>query len=112
MPAAASSPVIAPSKKVTFTITKLPSRPADRKTIQRLMRMQRPVQSALRKLSKVRRRERNVTRQRAGGQWTSRVKMTRVTSVEKGQTFTLTVTPQIMTDLKAVERYLEAKPAR
>ncbi|MCI0363383.1 MAG: hypothetical protein L0Y44_07805 [Phycisphaerales bacterium] len=104
--------VVAPSKKVTFTINRTPARPADRKTIQRLMRMQRPIQKGLRNLSKIRRRERNVTRQRAGGQWTTRVKMTKLTRVEKGETFTLTITPQIIADIKAVERFLEAKPAK
>ena len=104
--------VIAPSKTVKFTITKTPNRPADRKTIQRLMRMQRPIQNGLRRLSKRRKREENVTRQRAGGQWTSRVKMTRLTNVEKGETFTLTITPQIMPDLKAVEKFLSAKASK
>lgn len=104
--------VIAPSKTVTFTVTRKPSRPAERKTIERLMRMQRHVQKGLERISKRRRREDNITRQRAGGQWTNRVKMTRLTRVEKGEKFTLTVTPQILPDLKAVEKYLEAKPAK
>jgi hypothetical protein len=32
--------------------------------------------------------------------------------VRKGETFTLTVTPQIMPDIKAVEKFLQAKPAK
>ena len=41
---AASTDVVAPSKKVTFTLKSTPHRPADLKTIQRLMRMNRSVQ--------------------------------------------------------------------
>jgi hypothetical protein len=104
--------VIAPSKKVTFTLNATPHRPADLKTIQRLMRMQRTIQKGLQRISKRRRREDNVTRQRAGGMWTSRVKMSKLTRVEKGESFTLTITPQIMPDIKAVEKFLDAKAAK
>ena len=103
--------ILAPSKTITFTVTKTPVRPADFKTLQRLMRMQRPVQNALEKLSRVRRQERNYRRQRAGRMWMVRVKMTKVTRVEKGETFTLRVTPQIMRDVQAVARYLDMKAA-
>ncbi len=103
--------LIVPSKTVTFTVKKAPIRPADRKTIERLMRMQRPIQNALEKLSKVRRRERNHRRQRAGRMWMVRYPMTRVTNVAKGETFTLRVTPQIVNDLKAVAKYLDMKAA-
>ena len=106
------SDVIAPQKKVTFTVNATPRRPADMKTIQRLMRMQRDIQSGLDRLSDRRRREDNITRPRAGGEWTNRVKMTKLTRVEKGESFTLTVTPQIMPDLKAVEKFLDAKSAK
>ena len=106
------SDVIAPSKKVTFTITKAPSRVADQKTLHRLIRMQRPMQNALRRLSRRRRQTDNYSRQRAGRMWTVRVHMTRLSRVAAGESFTLTVTPQIMRDIKAVEKYLQAKPAR
>ena len=100
--------VIAPSKTVKFTITKTPHRPAELKTIQRLMRMNRSIQKGLERIANRRRREDNVTRQRAGGQWTNRVKMTKLTHVRKGESFTLTITPQIMPDIKSVEKFLEA----
>jgi len=106
------SDVIAPQKKVTFTLKSTPRRPADKKTIQRLMRMQRHIQSGLDRLADRRRREDNITRPRAGGEWTNRVKMTKLTRVEKGESFTLTVTPQILPDLKAVEKFLDAKSAK
>jgi hypothetical protein len=104
--------VIAPSKTVNFTITKTPHRPAELKTLQRLMRMNRSVQKGLERIAKRRRREDNITRQRAGGQWTNRVKMSKLTHVRKGESFTLRITPQIMPDIKAVEKFLEAKPAK
>jgi len=103
--------VIAPQNQVTFTVKATPRRPADRKTIQRLMRMQRHIQSALDRLSDRRRREENITRPRAGGEWTNRVKMTKLTRVEKGESFTLTLTPQIIADIRAVEKFLDAKSA-
>jgi hypothetical protein len=104
--------VIAPSKTVTFTVTRTPARIADQKTIQRLMRMQRPIQQGLRKLSRRRRREANMMGQRAGRLWLSRVPATKLVRPERGESFTLTLTPQIMRDVQAVEKYLDAKPAK
>lgn len=109
---AESTDVIAPSRKVTFTLKSTPSRPADVKTLHRLMRMQRTIQKGLSRLSKRRRREENYTSPRAGRMWMTRVKMTKLTKVQKGESFTLTITPQIMPDIKAVQRYLDAKAAR
>lgn len=101
--------ILAPSKTITFTVKKAPVRPADRKTIQRLMRMQPRIQTALEKLSRVRRQSRNHRRQRAGRMWMVRVPMTKVTKVAKGEMFTLRVTPQIMPDIQAVAKYLDMK---
>lgn len=106
------SDVVSPSKKVTFTIKKTPSRPADYKTIQRLMRMQRHIQKGLDRLADRRRREDNYRSPRAGRMWMTRAKMTKLTRVEKGESFTITITPQIMPDLKAVEKFLNAQAAR
>jgi hypothetical protein len=106
------SDVIAPTKKVTFTIKKSPRRVADVKTIQRLMLMQRSIQNGLRKLSKRRKRHDNYTSPRAGRMWMTRMPTTKIARVEKGATFTLTITAQLMPDIKAVEKYLDAKPAK
>lgn len=105
------SDVIVPSNKVTFTLTKTPSRLADRKTIQRLMRMQRHVQNGLNRLSK-RRYDENYVSPRAGRMWMTRMPVSRIVRVEKGESFTLRLTPQIMADIRAVEKYLDAKPAK
>jgi hypothetical protein len=37
------------------------------------------------------------------------VECTKVVTVRKGASFTLRLTPQIMADLKSVEKYLDAK---
>ncbi|NNF42286.1 MAG: hypothetical protein HKN62_04425 [Phycisphaerales bacterium] len=103
------SDVLAPQKKVTFTVNKMPRRAADVKTIQRLMRLQPEIRKGLKALQKRRRQKDNVTYIRAGVPWTNRAKATRLTRVEPGATFTLELTPQIIPDVKSVERYLDAK---
>ncbi len=100
---------IAPQKTVQFTITKVPRRAAERKTIDRLMRMQPAIQGGLRKLAQRRRRQDNVRYIRAGVEWISRARVTRLTRVEEGETFTLTITPQIIPDLNSVQTYLKAR---
>jgi hypothetical protein len=103
---------IAPQKKVTFTITKRPHRTADRKTIQRLMRMQPEIQRGLRDLARRRRQFDNKPGIRAGVVWVDRAKATKLTQVQPGETFTLYITPQIIPDIESVEQFLEAKPAK
>jgi len=100
--------IIAPLNTVTFTVTTVPRRTAQLKTISRLMNMQPEAQRSLRHLAKRRRIHDNVVGTRAGRKWTNRVRTTKVTRVETGETFTLTLTPQIMPDLKSVERFLKA----
>ena len=104
--------LLEPQKTVTFTITKRPDRVADRKTIQRLMRMQPEIQKGLRKLAARRKRYDNKRRIRAGLPWINRAKATKLTHVQAGETFTLQITPQIIPDIRAVESFLEAKPAK
>ena len=100
---------IEPNTQVTFTITQTPRRPADRKTIQRLMRMQPDIQKGLKMLQGKRRREDNNEYIRAGKWWTDRAKATKLTKVEAGESFTLNVTPHIIPDLNSVEKFLATK---
>ncbi len=102
---------IAPNNDVTFTIAKPPRREAERKTIQRLMRLQPDVQRGLNKLARKRKLHDNRYVTRAGVDWVIRVKTTKLTRVEPGETFTIRVTPQIINDIKSVEKYLDAKIA-
>lgn len=96
---------------VTFTITGTPARPAQRKTIQRLMQMQPHAAKALKGLQRQRRQKDNRTYIRAGNFWTDRARATRVTRVEPGQTFTIRVTPQIVADILSVQMFLDGKAA-
>lgn len=100
---------ISPLDTVTFIVTRTPPRVADRKTLQRLMRMQTGVQRGLQKLARRRRQQDNVVTSRGGRPWVNRAKTTKLTNVEPGETFTLTVTPQIIPDIKSVQAFLKAK---
>ena len=104
--------LIAPLNTVTFTVTTVPQRSAQLKTIARLMNMQPESQRSLRSLAKRRRLHDNVVGVRAGRKWTNRVRTTKVTRVEAGETFTLTLTPQIIPDLRSVEKFLKAARSR
>lgn len=105
------SDLLTPQNTVTFTITKLPRREAQRKTIQRLMQSQPDIQKGLKALQKQRRQKDNHTYVRAGRPWVDRARATRLTRVEQGASFTLRLTPQIIPDLRSVEEFLEAKAA-
>ena len=60
---------IAPLKTVTFTITRVPPRAPQRKTIARLMMMQPDVQRGLKKLAARRRQKDNTPTRRGGRIW-------------------------------------------
>ena len=104
--------VVAPLETVTFTVTSVPRRSAPRKTIERLMRMQPELQKGLRKRARIRSKHENVVDIRAGRRWIHRVRASKLVKVQPGETFTLTLTPQIVPDVKSVERYLKAEKAR
>ena len=103
---------IAPLETLTFTVEKVPRRPAQRKTIERLMKLQPELQSGLRKIARKRRVHDNIVRIRAGRKWIQRVRATKVARVEQGNSFTLTLTPQIIPDLRSVEKFLKVAKAR
>lgn len=98
-------PDITPGQTVTFTVSSAPRRVAERKTIERLMRMQPKIRKGLRTLQ-AKRRDENVTYTRAGRPWTNRKRATRLIRAEVGAQFTLHVTPQIVNDLQSVQKYL------
>ena len=103
--------LLVPQKTVTFTLKRTPTRPADRKTIQRLMRMQPDIRKGLKGLQKRRRQHDNRPYIRAGVWWIDRAKATRLVRAEAGESFTLELTPQVIPDLQSVSRYLDAKTA-
>ena len=97
---------IIPNTDMTFTIVKNPTRPASRKTIERLMWMQTDKKRDLKMLQ--RRRKQKVIKHtiRAGRVWLDRPRATRTARCELGASFTVCVTPQIVNDLKSVAQYL------
>ena len=104
--------LIAPLETLTLTVKKVPTRPAQRKTIERLMKLQPDLQRSLRKIARRRRIHDNIVGIRAGRKWIQRVRATRVAKVEPGESFTLTLTPQIIPDLRSVEKFLKVARAR
>lgn len=104
--------VIQPGNTVTFTVTRAPRRAPQRKTIQRLMRMEGRIQKGLRDLARRRRQKDNRPYIRAGVIWVDRAKATKLTRVAPGETFTLRLTPQIIPDIRSVAPYLDAKAAK
>jgi len=104
--------LIAPLETLTFTVAKVPKRAAQVKTIERLMRLQPEKQRILRHLQRSRRIYGNVVSIRAGRRWINRVRATKVAKVQPGETFTLTLTPQVIPDLRSVEKFLKVAKAR
>ncbi len=100
---------IVPNTELTFTIVKAPTRPAARKTIERLMWMQPQAKKDLSMLQRRRKTKDIKYTIRAGRVWFDRPRATRTVRCEKGASFTLKITPQIVNDLKSVSKYLEVK---
>ncbi len=91
---------------VTISVTKVPAQPKHRKTIERLMRMQPAIQRTLTRVAKARTRA-TPWNQRGGRMWASRLAATRCVGAALGAKFTLKVTPQIIPDVKAIQRFVE-----
>jgi hypothetical protein len=103
--------LLKPQNTVTFRVKTVPQRLAARKTIQRLMRLQPHVQKGLKDLQARRRRHDNRPYIRAGVWWVDRKRATKLTRVDEGAEFTLTIRPQYVPDIKSVSQYLEASSA-
>ena len=102
---------ILPNTDLTFTIIKEPTRPASRKTIERLMWMQPQVKKDFSMLQRRRKQKDIKYTIRAGRVWFDRPRATRTMRAAKGASFTLHVTPQIVNDLKSVQKYLTVTSA-
>lgn len=102
---------LAPTSTVHFTVKAIPAEARRKQTILRLMRMNAGVQGALNRLKRERLRSGNRRTARAGRIWLAREECSRVVNLEKGATFTLRMTPQVLADVKSVEKYLDAKVA-
>ncbi|TDJ56974.1 MAG: hypothetical protein E2O40_03735 [Planctomycetota bacterium] len=104
--------LIAPLETLTFTVAKVPRRPAQVKTIERLMKLEPERQRLLRHLQRRRMVSDNVVSIRAGRKWINRVRATKVARAHLGETFTITVTPQVIPDLRSVEKFLKVEKVR
>ena len=100
---------IVPNTQLTFTNVKTPTRPASRKTIERLMWMQPQAKKDLSMLQRRRKQKDIKYTIRAGRVWFDRPRATRTIRCEQGASITLKITPQIVNDLKSVSKYLEVK---
>jgi hypothetical protein len=102
---------IVPNTEMTFTIIKEPTRPASRKTIERLMWMQPQAKKDHSMLQRLRKQKGIKYTIRAGRVWFDRPRATRTMRAERGASFTLKITPQIVNDLKSVSKYLDVTTA-
>ena len=102
---------IVPNTEMTFTIVKDLSRPAARKTIERLMWMQPQVKKDHSMLQRRRKQKDIKYTIRAGRVWFDRPRATRTVRAERGASFTVNITPQIVNDVKSVLKYLEVTTA-
>lgn len=109
--ATATADLIVPNTDMTFTVSTNPTRPAARKTIERLMWMQPQCKKDLSMLQRRRKQKDIKYTVRAGRVWFDRPRATRTVRCEKGVSFTLHVTPHIVNDLKSVAKYLDASSA-
>ena len=100
---------VTPNAENTFTIVRRPLKDSERKTLERLMTMQKDVQRGRTKLAERRGRE-NVVHGRGGRDWVVQA-VTKLVHVEIGQTFTIHVSHNILPDLRSVEQYLEVAKA-
>ena len=102
---------LTPTSTVTFTVTSMPKNERATKTLRRLMNMQPEIQKGLSMLARRRAKIDNVPTRRAGRVWVNRATPTSLTRVAIGESFTLQLSPQIIPDVKSVEKYLDAKSA-
>jgi hypothetical protein len=75
------------------------------------MKMQPDIQRGLERRARKRRQHDNVVDIRAGRKWIQRVPVSKLAHVESGRTFTLTLTPQIIPDVRSVQQFLKAHVA-
>ena len=98
----ATADKIVPNQQMTFTVTRAPRTAAAKKTLERLMGMQTSIQRGRKKLHTQRRLKDNVTYVRAGRKWVNRRRTTKLAVAEPGSSFTLHVTPHVVSDLRSV----------
>jgi hypothetical protein len=95
---------------IRCTITKVPTRTAEIKTIRRLMRRDVDNARAIRQSGEYR-AKRQVVNTRAGRPWVNRQRVSKVVRVETGETWTMRAIPQLTADLRSMSAYLKIEKA-
>ena len=94
-----------PGQSITCTVKSLPRAIDARDTIARLMRRDPAAQKALRKGQRLR-RQNMVIYNRGNRDWVKRARCSKIVQVAPGQSWSMTFTPDLARDFKAVESYL------
>ncbi len=99
-----------PGQTIKVSVTKSPRRPAQIKTIERLMRQD---VSAKRALASAQGRRRLITpiRTRGGRRWYVRLHPAKIVRVENGASWEMTYIPHLAGEFRSVEKFLDIKTA-
>jgi hypothetical protein len=99
-----------PGQSVRCTIVKAPRTEDRLQTILRLMRKDAGIRRGLRKAAR-RRRQHMVIYNRGNRDWVKRERVGKIARVAAGESWTMLYTPDVATDLKSVEKYLQVSSA-
>ncbi len=97
-------------QKISCTVTSLPRNTDARDTIARLMRRDPSAAKALRKAQRVR-RQTTIVYNRGNRDWVKRQLCSKIVHVVKGETWSMTYTPDLSNEFAAVGKYLTIKAA-
>lgn len=95
-----------PGQTIVCTVSKAPISKSANATIERLMRLDPANTKALRRAQRMR-RQRMVVYNRGNRDWVSREKPARVVRVTKGAKWTMLFTPDLMGEMRNVEKYIK-----
>lgn len=95
-------------QQLTCTITKVPAKAAQVKTLTRLMQMDPKIAKGLRKAQERRRRDMR-TYSRGGVTWYVRELVNDIAEVKKGNSWAMTWTPHIANDFASVQGFVAIK---
>lgn len=99
---------IKPGQTITCTIKKAPVAHGARRTLQRLMRHDPSIRKGLRHAQQLR-AKRMHSYIRGNRVYYSREKAARIARMAEGNSWAMTLTPDIVPDLRSVEQYIDIK---
>lgn len=101
---------LTPGQKISCTLTSVPRAEGARKTIARLMRRDPVASKGLRRAQRVR-RQTTIVYNRGNRDWVKRQLCSKHVHVVKGETWSMTYTPDLATEFAAVGKYIAIKAA-